>query len=152
MAPGPAFGDARVNLSYELTFTTGDPVLDGLYDFESSGVLVVDATPNLGSPLTCQDRADFVYLADEPQLGSLRAYEIGDAACGGNTVSVDIYGYLSSVHFVDFENVRGGGFINPSTAQQLATVPEPPTLALALAGFAALFGFRHRQRMTAARS
>jgi hypothetical protein len=134
--------DARVELSYELSFTTGDPVLDAAYDFEYSGVLVVAATPNNGP--TRESRADFVYLADDPQLGSLRAFEFGDVnfVPGANTVSVDIYGNLASVHFTDFANVRGGGFVNPSVSLQL--IPEPETLPLVLAGCAALLAARRR--------
>jgi hypothetical protein len=141
-----SFGDARVELSYELTFTTGDPVLDALYDFEYSGVLVVDATPNNGA--TRQERADLVYLRGEEQLGSLRAYELADVnfVPGANTVSVDIYGCLASVHFTDFANVQGGGFVDPGVALQLTQVPEPGTFALALAAFGALFGARYGMR------
>lgn len=140
-----SFTNAQVQLSYELTFTTGDPVLDALYDFEYSGALVVAATPN-NAP-TREARADFVYLADEPQLGSLRAFEFADVnfVPGANTVSVDIYGNLASVHFTDFENVQGGGFVNPSVALQLQ-LPEPGALGLALAGFAALYGAGRRSR------
>jgi hypothetical protein len=134
---------ALVSLSYELTFTTGDPLLDALFpDFEYSGALNVAATPNSG--LTPESRADFVYLADQPQLGSLRAFEFADVnfVPGANTVSVDIYGYLASVHFTDFANVRGGGFVDPGVSLQLTQVPEPGTLALALVGLAA---FRARR-------
>lgn len=143
-----SFSDARVELSYELTFATGDPVLDALYDFEYSGVLVVAATPNNGP--TSESRADFVYLADQQQLGSLRAYEFADVnyVPGANTVSVDIHGNLASVHFRDLANVRGGGFVDPGVSLQLTQVPEPGTLGLALAGFAALLGARLRRRST----
>jgi MYXO-CTERM domain-containing protein len=65
---------------------------------------------------------------------------------GANTVSVDIYGNLASVHFTDFANVRGGGFVDPGVSLQLTAVPEPGALGLALIGFAALFGARRRAR------
>lgn len=141
-----SFRDARVELSYELTFTTGNPALDALHDFEFSGVLVVAATPNNGP--TRESRADFVYLADRPQLGSLRAYEFADVnyVPGANTVSVDIYGNLASVHFTDFANARGGGFVDPGVSLQLTPVPEPGAFWLALAGVAAFFGLRRGQR------
>lgn len=130
--------DARVELSYTLNFTTGNPTLDAAYDFEYSGVLVVAATPN--NLATRDQRADYVYLADQPRLGSLRAFEFADVGFvpGANTVSVDIYGNLASVHFTDLANVQGGGFVNPSVLPGLAPVPEQGTLALALAGLAAL--------------
>lgn len=138
--------DALVALSYELTFTTGDATLDARYDFEYSGSLVVAATPN-NAP-TRESRADYVYLAGEEQLGSLRAYELGDVnyVAGANTVSVDIYGNLASVHFTDFANVRGGGFVNASVTDSLAAVPEPGTLSLALAAVAASFAARSARR------
>jgi len=138
--------DALVTLSYELTFTTGNASLDALYDFEYSGALVVAATPNDGP--TRDSRADYVYLAGEESLGSLRAFEFADVnyVAGANTVSVDIYGNLASVHFTDFANVRGGGFINPSVTVPLAPVPEPGTLSLALAAVAASVAARRAQR------
>jgi hypothetical protein len=143
--------DARVELSYELTFTTGDATLDALYDFEYSGTLVVAATPN--DRPTREGRADFVYLADQPQLGSLRAFEFADVGfvAGANTVSVDIYGNLASVHFTDLANVRGGGFVNSSVSLPLAPVPEPSTFGLTLAGLAALFVGVHRSHRRRAR-
>lgn len=133
--------DARVELSYDLSFSTGNPTLDALYDFEYSGVLVVAATPN--NRPTRESRADFVYLADQPQLGSLRAYEFADVnfVPGANKASVEIYGNLASVHFTDFANVRGG-FVDPGVSLDLTPMPEPGTLGLALAGFVALVGAR----------
>lgn len=138
--------DAMVSLSYELTFTTGNAALDAAYDFEYSGALVVAATPN--NLATREDRADYVYLAGEEHLGSLRAFEFADVnyVPGANTVSVDIYGNLASVHFTDFANVRGGGFVNPSVTGPLAPVPEPGTLSLALAAVAASFAVGRAQR------
>lgn len=141
-----SISDARVMLSYELTFTTGNAVLDAQYDFEFSGALVVAATPNNG--LSRESRADFVYLAEAPQLGSLRAFEFADVGFvpGANTASVQILGNLASVHFGQFANVSGGGFVDPGVAIQLSPVPEPAAFWLALAGAAGLAPFSRRRR------
>ena len=131
-------------LSYNLTFTTGDAALDALYDFEYSGTLVVQGTPNLGTN-TPEQNADFIYLADDPDLGSLRAYELFDSPTGSNVVSVELWGYLGSVHLVSFENVRGAGFIDPGIALGPTPVPEPGTLALLALGIAGLGLSRRRK-------
>ncbi len=131
-------------LSYDLTFTTGDPVLDALYDFEYSGKLIVQGTPNL-STNTPEQNADFIYLAADPQLGSLRAYELFDSPTGSNVVSVELWGYLGSVHLVSFENVRGAGFVDEGISLEPTPVPEPGTFALLGLGLAGLGMSRRRK-------
>lgn len=131
-----AWSSAYTELSYNLTFTTGNQALDALYDFEYSSNLIVQGTPNLATN-TPEQNADFIYLADDPQLGTLRAYELFDSPSGGNSVSVEIWGYLGSVNMVSFENVRGAGFIAP--------LPEPGTLGLLGLGLAGLGLSRRRK-------
>lgn len=114
----------RVNLSFNLTATSPDPAYSG-YDFEVSDVLVMKATANSPANTPAQN-ADYLYVAGLPQLGSVRAYELADSPSGSNTVIVDVYGYLDSLHLGDFRNARGGGFIDASVeAQPVSQVPVP---------------------------
>jgi hypothetical protein len=135
---------AYTELSFNLTFLTDDAALNALFDFEYSSNLIIQGTPNLATN-TPEQNADFVYIADETGLGSLRAYELFDSPTGSNRVSVDIWGYLSSVHFDSFRDVSGGGFIDTGIALEPSPVPEPSTLALALSGLVSLGGFRLRK-------
>lgn len=75
-------------------------------------------------------------------LGSVRVYDSfrcpirGQTNC--NTGTVDIYGYINSLHFDHFENASGGAFLDPSVTSELTSpVPEPGTAALMLAGLLA---------------
>lgn len=139
-----AWSSAYTELSYNLTFTTGDPTLDALLDFEYSGTLIVQGTQNRGSN-TPEQNADFVYLADDPQLGSLRVYELFDSPSGGNRAYVDIWGYLGSVHLVSLENLGGAGFIDAGISLEPSPVPEPGTLGVLGLGLAGL-GLNRRRK------
>jgi hypothetical protein len=136
-----AWSSTYTELSYFLNF-----LVDGVRvsEFEYSGTLVVQGTVNSPNKLPAEN-ADFVYLRSEPQLGTLRAFELFDSPSGSNVVSVEIWGYLNSVHFDSFENVRGAGFVDPGLSLEPTPVPEPATLALLGAGLAGL-GFTRRRR------
>jgi hypothetical protein len=142
---------AGSRLSYNITAISDDPVLNANYDFEVSGVLVVQGTNNLVTN-TADQNADFIYLEDNPGLGSLRAYELSDSPTGTNVVSADIYGYLDSLHFAEFANAHGGGFIDGGVALEPTPVPEPATWQLAICGLVPLLGFRLRAKYRSGRA
>jgi hypothetical protein len=134
-------------LAFNLSFTTNDPLINSLYDFEYSSNLIVQGTPNLATNTPLQN-ADFVYIYGEDSLGSLRTYELFDSPDGTNVASMQIWGHLGSVHLDSYENVRGGGFLDYGVALEPnpRPVPEPSTLGLALCGLAGLGLIRSRGR------
>lgn len=136
------WADPTVRLSYNLTATSPDPGFSG-YDFEVSGVLVVQATTNSPANTPAQN-ADFVYLEDNPELGSVRAYELGNGAPGSNVVSVDVYGYLDSLHVAEFTNPQGGGYIDPGTALQPTPIPATAWLIAPALGLVAPWARRRK--------
>lgn len=126
------WADPLVQLDFNLTATSPDATLNG-YDFEVSGPLIVQATVN--SPgNTPEQNADYVYLRDNPGLGSVRAYELADSPTHSNTVTVQVYGYLDSLHFAEFADAQGGGFISPSTSASVVPLPGAGWLFASAAG------------------
>lgn len=112
----------------ELTAHSADPAFDG---FVFSDTLHLRITPNSASN-TAHQNADFLYFVLDPSLGSLRAFELGDDP-SGNRVTTEVWGMINSLHVLELTNATGGGFWDPSVADQ-PTVPEPTSLALLLAG------------------
>lgn len=87
-------------------------------------------------------------------LGSVRVFDYNlctsaygsDPAC--NVGSVDLYGYINSLHLTQFTGATGGAFVNGSVLPPIIpSVPEPSTLALVSAGLA-LVGAAQRRRAT----
>lgn len=140
-------------LSFNLTAVTDDAALNQLYDFEVSGTLQLMGTGNSAAN-TPEQNADYLFYTGDPELGSIRAYELADSPTGSNTVSVDIYGYLDSLHILRFADATGGGFIGTGTGADPSPVPvpEPATTSLLALGVAGLFGARLRRGRAAARS
>lgn len=139
-----SWSSAYTELSFNLTFVADEAWANQAYDFEYSSNLIVQGTTNSASN-TPEQNADFIYLADDPQLGSLRAYELFDSPTGSNIVSVQIWGYLASVHPDAFSNVSGAGFIDAGTELEPNPVPEPGTLGLLALGLAGLGLGRRRK-------
>lgn len=87
-------------------------------------------------------------------LGSVRVFDYNlcpstygsNPAC--NAGSVDLYGYINSLHLAQFTGATGGAFVNGSVLPPIMpSVPEPSTLALLSAGLA-LTGAAQRRRAT----
>jgi hypothetical protein len=80
-------------------------------------------------------------------LGSVRVFDYNVCLAGDpsapncNTGSVDVIGYIASLHLASFANPTGGAFLNSSTTSTLAPnniIPEPSTILLLGAGLAGL--------------
>lgn len=70
-----------------------------------------------------------------PRSSGARAYELFDSPTGGNTVTWELGGRISSLDVTGFANATGGGFLHPT----VLPIPEPgvavllATAAIALA-------------------
>jgi hypothetical protein len=136
---GTWFSDPEFGI--ELKTFSADPAFDG---FVLSDTLHLRITPNSVSNTPYQN-ADFLYFVNDPSLGSLRAFELGDDP-SGNSVTIEIWGMINSLHVLELTNATGGGFWDPSVGDQ-PTVPEPAPLALLLTGAGGLaWGVRRRER------
>jgi hypothetical protein len=124
---------------FSVTFTTSslDPAFN---NFTWTDTIHLEITTNLDTN-TPEQNADFIHLVTLPTLGSIRAYELADTPINSNSVTVEVYGTINSLHLTRFANATGGGFLDPGIDPQPTptnTVPEPGTLALLSAGLAGL--------------
>lgn len=129
------------NTSFGFTLTThtagGSPdclTVPGVDAFDCQTLvdtLFMQVTPNDFLTKTPMQNADFVYFSGAPLIGSARAYELSDTPTGTNTVSVDVWGYINSLHLSAFTK-PSGGFFDPGIAidPTPTNMPEPATLAL----------------------
>ncbi|MFP4105597.1 MAG: choice-of-anchor K domain-containing protein [Phycisphaerae bacterium] len=128
----------------QIGFTISAEAPDGeLHSFEGTFVLETNSDDVEINP-TPEERADYLYVEEDPALGSLRVF---DASDGNNTGSAEIWGRFGSLDLVEFRNPTGGAFISPSVTPQPAAIPEPLTMlgltsGLLTAGWAA----RRRRR------
>jgi hypothetical protein len=153
-------GPSNTFLLGTLTFTNGTWNGDSTFGFELmtdslspsfDGQTLIDTlqlllTPNDFVNGTPEENADLVYFSGNSVIGSARAYEIQDSPTGSNMFSVDVLGYIDSLHLGAFINPSGGGFVDPGIdlAPTPTSVPEPSTLALFCAVLA-LFGWGRRK-------
>ena len=145
----------------KLTYTNGiwfaDPEFGVTFSSTSSDVafdkkswtdtIHLSITPNLTTN-TPDQNADFIYLTGLPKLGSVRVYELGESK-EGNSVTVDLYGRISSLDLTRFANATGGGFLDSSIELEPtppASVPAPATFVLVSIGLAGLGLLRRLSR------
>mgnify|MGYP000430353627 CR=1 FL=1 len=130
----PTFG-------FSLTSVSSDPALNGHIFSDSVRVTITfnDATN------TPQQNADFFSFVGRPDLGSARAYELGDSPTGSNVLSWDVYGKIGSLIPTRFANSGGGGFLDPSVDVQPTVVPIPAAVWLLGSGLVGLVGIARRK-------
>lgn len=142
-------------LSYiNFVFTThsSDAAFDNLQlagrvrmDVNQSSLSILDPTVR---DRLAREEADYFTLESTTgqtftSLGSVRVFDTNrcltadPAAPNCNTGSVNVYGYIDSLHFDRFANATGGAFLDPSvTGAVTSPVPEPGSAALMFAGLA----------------
>lgn len=135
-------------LAVELTTHSSDP----LYDNHKLNMEINFVSNNPDLPYTPEQQADYFYISGTPELGSVRVYDSFACptidACGSG--SVDLYGFVNSLHLAHFADPSEGVFISSSIEPWLPLpVPEPETYAMLLAGLG-LLGFFARNRKQAA--
>lgn len=133
----------------EYTFTiTASSEIANLHNQEFTGTLLLYTNSNSFS--TPEERADWFYIKEHPEFGSVRVYEYleGYLEDGNNLGSIEIWGVFGSLNLVDFRNPGGGAFVSNSVVHELnQPVPEPLT-ALLFSGGLIVFSFlaRHRRQ------
>jgi hypothetical protein len=136
--PPPPVDSITVSFNLVLTTVSADSALDG---HTLSDSLTLFITRNLTTNTPTQN-ADFYYFTSFTQLGSVRAYERFDSP-SNNTVTVDLYGKIGSLTPTRFDNVQGGGFLDPGIAA--TPVPEPASLTLLALGLGGAYVHRRKR-------
>ena len=142
-------------INFVLTTHSSDAAFDGFQlagrvrlDVNESSLSILD--PAVRDQLALEEADYFTLQSATGQtftsMGSVRVFDTNrcltadPAAPNCNTGAVDVYGYINSLHFDRFANATGGAFLDPSVTGALtpiASVPEPGTAALMLAGLVA---------------
>jgi hypothetical protein len=132
---GTWFG--TIDLAFSLTTHSADPDLD---NHVFSGTMVLIVNPNVANDPYLS--ADYFYIAERPELGSVRVFErlIQPPGNPGYTGTAELFGQIGSLIPTSFANPSGGAFISPSieTDPMIGAVPEPGTLSLMAMGLACL--------------
>lgn len=131
-------------LGFSLTSVSSDPTLAG-HVFSDSLRLTVTRYQPTNTP---QQNADFVSFVGRPDLGSARAYELGDSPTGSNILTWDLYGRINSLIPTRFASGVGGGFLDPSVELQPTVVPVPAAVWLFGSGLLGLFGIARREQFS----
>lgn len=127
-------GEGDSLFSFSVTTSSADSALDG-HTF--SDVIRYKITQSAVGNTPAQN-ADYFLFDGRPDLGTMRVYERFDSPTGSNSGSIDLYGRIGSLVPTRFANPQGGVFIS-------ASIPEPETYAMLLAGLGML-GFAARRR------
>ena len=140
-----------IALTFSLTTHSANAALDN-HVFAGTMDLVVN--PNvLGDPYLS---ADYFYIAERPDLGSVRVFEKAIQPPGnpGFTGTVDLYGQIGSLIPTSFANPSGAAFLSPSVSSDpmVGAVPEPGTLSAMAMGLACLAFVARTTKRRAARS
>jgi hypothetical protein len=140
-------------INFMFTTHSSDAAFDGIQLAGRVRLDVNETTKDFLNPAlrdqAALEEADFFTLQSNAgltfaSLGSVRVFEYNrcptadPTAPNCNTGTVDVYGYINSLHFDSFANATGGAFLDPSvTGVVTSPVPEPGTAALMFAGLVA---------------
>ena len=140
-----------IQLAFSLTTHSANPTLD---NHVFSGTMNLIVNPNVaGDPYLS---ADYFYIAERPDLGSVRVFErlIQPAGNPGFTGTADIYGEIGSLIPTSFANPSGGAFLSPSieTDPMVGTTPEPGSFCLMAMSLACVAFVARAKQLRTARS
>lgn len=126
-------GEGDSLFAFSVTTASADPDLDG-HNFSD---VVRYRITQFAVGNTPAQNADYFFFDGHPELGTMSVYERSDSPTGSNQGTIDLYGRIGSLIPTRLANPEGGAFI--------ATVPEPESCAMLLAGLG-LLGVVARRR------
>ena len=140
-----------VRLRFSLTTHSSTAELD---NHVFSGTINMVVNPNdANDPYVS---ADYFYVAERPDLGSVRVFERNIQPSGnpGSTGTAEFYGQIGSLIPTSFSNPSGGAFLSPSVGIDplVNPVPEPGILSLTMAGLGWMFMMRQKPKARTGRA